>query len=157
MRREIKTEAFLARLPLFAGLAAPQLARLAAATTRRRLARGEALFDELERSPQLARRVIASLARRVEALVREVETYALGSAAKRFVAWLLRRLPEGALGEATLALPGTKSALASQLNLSAEHFSRILRELAARGLIEVRGRRLRVPDLERLRAWSAIG
>lgn len=227
VRREIATETFLARLPLFAGLAAEPLARLAAATTRRRLARGEVLFGqgepstglhallygsiklsmraargervvdivgpggsfgepvmfmekpyivsataladslvlhvakeavfaELERSPQLARRVIAALSQRIEGLVREVETYALGSAAKRFAAWLLRRVPPGASGEATVTLPAAKRQLASQLNLSAEHFSRVLRELAARGLVEARARRLRIPDLERLRAWSEL-
>jgi CRP-like cAMP-binding protein len=176
VRREIATETFLARLPLFAGLAAEPLARLAAATTRRRLARGEALFRqgepstglhavlygsiklsmraargervvdivgpgqsfgepvmflekpyivsataladslvlqvdreavfaELERSPQLARRVIAALSQRIEGLVREVETYALGSAGERLPPG---RLPRGhrdaARGEAPARL-----------------------------------------------------
>jgi CRP-like cAMP-binding protein len=226
-RREPDVGSFLAHLPLFQGLSEAELARLAAATSRRRLKRGEALFRqgepstglhavlygsirlsmraargervvdivgpghsfgepvmfmekpyivsataladslvlhvakeavfaELERSPRLARRVIAALSRRIEALVREVETYALGSAAKRFAAWLLRRVPQGASGEATVTLPAAKRQLASQLNLSAEHFSRVLRELAARGLIEARSRRLRIPDLERLRAWSEL-
>lgn len=116
----------------------------------------EAVFVELERSPKLARRVIAALSQRIEGLVREVETYALGSAAKRIAAWLLRRVPPGASGEATVTLPAAKRQLASQLNLSAEHFSRVLRELAARGLVEARARRLRIPDLERLRAWSEL-
>lgn len=227
MRREIRPEAFLARLPLFAGLGAEPLARLAAATTRRRLKRGEplflqgqpstgvhalvygsirlatrsahgermvdivgpgqsfgepvmflekpyivaatalseslvlhvgkeAVFAELERNPQLARRVIATLSRRIEGLVRELETYALGSAAKRFAAWVLRRIPAEASGETSVTLPAAKRQLASQLNLSAEHFSRVLRELAARGLISVRGRKVRIADLERLRAWSAL-
>jgi CRP-like cAMP-binding protein len=226
-RREPDVGRFLAHLPLFQGLSEAELARLAAATSRRRLKRGEALFRqgepstglhavvygsirlsmraargervvdivgpghsfgepvmfmekpyivsataladslvlhvakeavfaELERSPRLARRVIAALSRRIEALVREVETYALGSAAKRFAAWLLRRVPQGASGEATVTLPAAKRQLASQLNLSAEHLSRVLRELAARGLVEAHARRLRIPDLERLRAWSEL-
>ena len=46
MRRAIRPEAFLARLPLFNGLAAGDLKRLAAATTRRELRRGEVLFRE---------------------------------------------------------------------------------------------------------------
>src|SRR5574341_849689 len=48
MRREIRPEQFLARLPLFAGLGAAELERLAAATTRRELKRGEFLFRQGE-------------------------------------------------------------------------------------------------------------
>jgi CRP-like cAMP-binding protein len=44
-----------------------------------------------------------------------------------------------------------KGVIASRLNLTQEHFSRILHDLAALGLIEVQGRRIRVLDLERLR------
>ncbi|HEX6528621.1 MAG TPA: cyclic nucleotide-binding domain-containing protein [Burkholderiales bacterium] len=46
MRRPIRAEAFLGQLPLFAGLSAEVLTRLAAATTRRELRRGEILFRE---------------------------------------------------------------------------------------------------------------
>jgi CRP-like cAMP-binding protein len=48
VRRPIRPAAFLARLPLFEGLPAEVIERLAAATTRRELARGEALFREGE-------------------------------------------------------------------------------------------------------------
>ena len=48
MRREIGPEAFLAKLPLFSGLGRDELARLAAATTRRELRRGEFLFRQGE-------------------------------------------------------------------------------------------------------------
>ena len=46
MHRPIRAEAFLGQLPLFAGLSAEVLTRLAAATTRRELRRGEILFRE---------------------------------------------------------------------------------------------------------------
>ena len=49
MRREIRLEAFLANLPLFSGLGADALERLAAGSKRLHLARGEALFHEGER------------------------------------------------------------------------------------------------------------
>lgn len=48
MRRAIRPEQFLARLPLFAGLGAAELARLAGATARRELKRGEFLFRQGE-------------------------------------------------------------------------------------------------------------
>jgi len=113
----------------------------------------DAVVAEIDRNPRFAHRVIASLARRSEVLVREIDSYALGSAAERLIAYLLRREPPDASGPRDLTLPMAKRALASRLNLSAEHLSRILGELSAKGLLEVRGRRLHVPDLARLRAY----
>lgn len=46
MRRQIRPEAFLARLPPFQGLSPEDLGRLAAATTRRELRRGDVVFRE---------------------------------------------------------------------------------------------------------------
>lgn len=114
----------------------------------------ETIFAELERSPAFARRIIAALSAKLEATVRELETYALGSAARRFGAWLVRSAHHADAAAVSVALPASKRAIASKLNLSAEHLSRILRELAADGLIEVSGRTVHIPDLERLRGWS---
>jgi CRP-like cAMP-binding protein len=44
--------------------------------------------------------------------------------------------------------------LASRLNITREHFSRILHELTAAGLIKVRGRQVSVLDLAQLRAYT---
>jgi CRP-like cAMP-binding protein len=38
--------------------------------------------------------------------------------------------------------------------MTPEHFSRILHDLAAGGLIEVNGRSVSIPDLERLRSGA---
>jgi CRP-like cAMP-binding protein len=210
VRREVRSESFLARLPLFEGLGPEGLARLASATTRRGLKRGEVLFHEgepstglyalvygsvklatrarrvidivvagrsfgepvmfmekpwivtasaladslvlhvareavfaeLERNPRFARRIIGTLAERAEGLVRQLETRAAGAAAQPSAR---------AGGEASITLPAAKKALASQLNLSPEHFSRVLRELSQRGLIENHGRRVWLRDPARLR------
>ena len=106
------------------------------------------VFAELDRNPKFARQMIAGLSRRVEALVRELDRQAIGSGTARFAAYLLRQ----AHGEPSLswALPAGKAEIASQLNLSPEHFSRILRELAEAGLLQVQGRRIMVPDTHRL-------
>lgn len=50
--------------------------------------------------------------------------------------------------------PG-KSVIASRLNMTPEHFSRILHELSAACLVEVNGRSVRIPDLDRLRSRAA--
>ena len=111
----------------------------------------QAVFEELGPNP-FARRMIAGLARRLHGLVRDVEAYTLRSGEERFIGYLLAELPEDAAdGAAEVNLTPGKSVLASRLNMTPEHFSRILHELAADGLIEVNGRSIRVPDVARLR------
>ncbi len=226
MRGEPDVRAFLAHLPLFQGLSAAEIGRLAEGTTRRRLRAGDTLFRqdepatgvhavvhgrlaltvrgprgrervsdivgagrsfgeaimflekpyivsakaltdalvlhvaketvfaELERNPRFARRIIAALSAKLEATVHELDSYALGSGSRRFAAWLLRASRAGASGTAALTLPASKKAVASKLNLSAEHLSRILRELADEGLIRVAGRTVAIADVARLRRWS---
>ncbi len=220
-RPEIAPQAFLAALPLFKALDEATLARLAAATTRRALARGERLFSkgdvakgmyvvvhgeiklvarspvrgerltgvvgpgrsfgepvmflerpavvdaeaagdalvlylpkeavfaEIERNPRFARRIIASLSQRIESLVHELDRQSLGSGRARLIDYLVRRAGNHP-GPRLVTLPATKAAIASQLNLTPEHFSRLLHELATAGLLQVEGRRIIVPDVERL-------
>jgi CRP/FNR family transcriptional regulator, dissimilatory nitrate respiration regulator len=101
------------------------------------------------------RRMIAGLAQRLHGLVRDVEAYTLRSGQERIIGYLLAELPEGApQGAAEVRISAGKSVLASRLNMTPEHFSRILHELAACGLIEVNGRSIRVPDVARLREGS---
>jgi CRP-like cAMP-binding protein len=117
----------------------------------------ETVAAELERSPAFARRIIAALAGKLEASVRELETHALADGGRRFAAWLLRSVPATTRAQAAVTLPAPKRAIASRLNLSPEHLSRILRSLASGGLIETRGRTILIPDAARLRAWSERG
>lgn len=49
-------------------------------------------------------------------------------------------------------MPTNKGIIASRLNLTQEHFSRILHDLSERGLIAVEGRRIHIPDVDQLRA-----
>lgn len=223
VRREIAPEVFLAGVPLFKALDAATLARLAAATTRRVLKRGEMLFrkgdpatgmyvvvygeiklmsitpargprltgivgpghsfgepvmflerpalvdaqaagdalllhlpkqsvfDEIERNPKFALRMIAGLSQRVESLVRELDRQALGSGRDRFIAHLLRnRRNQDHAAPLVVTLPAAKAEIASQLNLTPEHFSRILHELVTAGLLQVQGRKITVPDPDQL-------
>jgi CRP-like cAMP-binding protein len=114
----------------------------------------QAVFEELARDPLFARRMLSGLARRVHGLVRDVESYSLRSGQERVIGYLLADVGEagqdGKVPEVHLA-PG-KSVIASRLNMTPEHFSRILHELAASGLIEVRGRTIRILDPARLRS-----
>ena len=109
----------------------------------------QAVFDEIERDPRFARRMIAGLSQRVESLVHELERQALGSGRARLLAYLLRSAGD-ASGPALIMLAASKAAIASHLNLTPEHLSRLLRELAADGLLQVQGRRITLPDPRRL-------
>lgn len=111
----------------------------------------EAVFAEVERNPRFGRRVIAGLCKRIESLVRELGRQAVGSGSQRFIAYLLRQ-GRGGPGPMVITLPAAKAEVASQLNLTAEHFSRILHELARAGLLEVQGRNITVRDPKRLQA-----
>ena len=115
-----------------------------------------AVFEELGPNG-FGRRMIAGIARRLHGLVRDVEAYTLRSGQERVLGYLLAELPEGTQsGSAEVHLTPGKSVLASRLNMTPEHFSRILHDLAVEGLIEVNGRSIRVPDVARLRGGSPI-
>jgi CRP-like cAMP-binding protein len=109
----------------------------------------DAVLGEIEASPTFARRVIAGLAARIDALVRELDTQVRGTARERLAAYLLRG-SGAAGGETIVTLPATKAAIASQLGLTPEHLSRTLHDLAAHGLLRVEGRRIVIGDAERL-------
>lgn len=77
------------------------------------------------------------------------------SGTQRVAGYLLSRLRENRKhDDATVTLPARKGIIASQLNLTHEHFSRILHDLVAQGMIEVRGREIRLTDLGKLRAYA---
>jgi CRP-like cAMP-binding protein len=54
----------------------------------------------------------------------------------------------------TVTLPTNKGVIASRLNLTQEHFSRILHELSDKELISVEGRKIHIPDVEKLRDYD---
>lgn len=112
----------------------------------------EAIFEELERDVRFARKMLAGLSRRLHQLVRDVEAYSLRSGAQRVVGYLLRECPQNPTADLyRVTLPASKATIASRLNLTPEHFSRILHDLAADGLIEVDGRDIVI------RAAAALG
>ena len=100
--------------------------------------------------------MLAGLSRRVHGLMADVESYSLQSGTQRVIGYLLRQEAEGDEGQSayTVRLPTSKSIVASRLNLTPEHFSRILHELVDRGLVAVEGRDVRIVDAQKLRATT---
>jgi CRP-like cAMP-binding protein len=114
------------------------------------------VLAELERDAGFTRRIIASLSRRLSTLLNDLEGCTLRSGTQRVIGYLLSQLPERANGQpAAIRFPAQKGVIASHLNLTHEHFSRILHELVSAGMIEVRGPVVRILDPEALRSRAA--
>jgi CRP-like cAMP-binding protein len=93
------------------------------------------------------------LASRTQQMLEAVESLTLLSGSQRTVRYLLEQVKEieGGGAQVSITLPTTKGVLASHLNLSPEYFSRLLMELQASGLIRVSGRRIDIPNIDRMR------
>lgn len=110
----------------------------------------------LDRTPGLARRMLAGLSVRLHSLVKDVEAYSLRSSTQRLIGYLLRNADEsGAAGVVEVELPTSKQVLASRLSVTPETFSRILNALTSAGLVEVHGKHIRLLDLAGLRDYEA--
>ena len=70
------------------------------------------------------------------------------------VPYLLLDIPGNGGEGITVTLPTNKGVIASRLNLTQEHFSRILHELSEKELIVVEGRRIHIPNVDMLRAYD---
>ena len=114
-----------------------------------------AVLDELERNPTFARKMLGGLSRRLHGIISDVEAYCMHSGAQRVIGYLLRDA-EQAEGNHDLEveLPTHKGVIASRLNLTPQHFSRILHELSEAGLVQVEGRVIHIADVDKLRSTS---
>ena len=116
----------------------------------------EVVFDELERDPKFARKMLAGLSRRLHGLIADVESYSLQSGTQRVIGYLLRQDEDQAATHSAyvVTLPTSKAVVASRLNLTPEHFSRILHDLTEDELISVDGREVKILDVAKLREYS---
>lgn len=228
--RRLNVVSYLGSQPLFKDMSAPELARIAAASTVRRLSRGEELFHagqsceglylvidgliklyakvpsghekvievigaggcvseslmfsegahsvnasvlfdvqllvvpkdvlvhEIEHNAGLAMRMLTGLSRRMNGLVKDIEAVTLHSGVKRVVDYLLHSPvvgdAENTEQDVTVSLPASKGTIASLLSVTPEHFSRILHDLQAHGLISVERRHIHILDAQRLASYA---
>jgi len=115
----------------------------------------EAIFGTLDKYPIFARRLLDCLARRTQALIMDVETYTQQTGAQRVLSFIAQLCNEDlSSGSISMTLPAPKQVIASRLNLTPETLSRIFNELSAANLIEVKGKKITVNDIQRLRGMS---
>ncbi len=108
----------------------------------------------MKRDPEFARQAVMLLSRRVQGLVRDIENAAMLTGTQRVLDFLIAELPAAATqGAATIALPAKKHMIASRLDLTREHFSRILHDLWAEKLLVVKGPTVTIHDVRRLVAY----
>ncbi|MCC6197505.1 MAG: Crp/Fnr family transcriptional regulator [Burkholderiales bacterium] len=114
----------------------------------------QVVFEGIERGPGLARKMLAGMSKRLHSLISDVESYSLQSGTQRLVGYLLRDdLERSDDGKAyVVTLPTSKAVVASRLNVTPEHLSRILHDLTSAKLIEVNGREVTIVDVDGLRA-----
>ncbi|GJJ03379.1 Crp/Fnr family transcriptional regulator [Duganella rhizosphaerae] len=112
-----------------------------------------AIYREIHNDPEFACKMLAGLSQRMHGLMCDMESFSLRSGTQRVAGYLLKELHEDEGG--LLTLPVTKAVLASRLNLTPEHFSRILAELCTQQLITFKGRKVTVLDVPALRRCAA--
>jgi len=86
----------------------------------------------------------------------DIQEYTLRTGVQRTVNYLLRELPKvyETSSDFLIKLPFDKKIIASKLNLTQEHFSRILWELSSDGLIDIDGKYINIKNISRLTEFS---
>ena len=116
---------------------------------------GAHVLASMKRDPEFSSAIAVALSRTVSDLLVEMRSSTVESGTQRTVTFLLGELPKSArAGAATITLPAKKRIIASRLDLTGEHFSRILHELTAARLIAVEGPKVTIRDVSRLREYA---
>lgn len=114
----------------------------------------EIFMAELARAPELALKLLATLARRYRHLVRQIGELKLKSPGQRLGCYLLSLIavPEG---EVVVQLPMDKGVVAGRVGVTPESLSRALARLRECG-VRTRGREVVVEDVRALRAFCQV-
>ncbi|MBI1284904.1 MAG: cyclic nucleotide-binding domain-containing protein [Thiobacillus sp.] len=112
------------------------------------------LLEVLDHDPRFARKMLASLSMKLHQLMADMETCTLMNSVQRVVCFLSHQAPEKYAAQYEVKLDTSKQMLASRLSLAPETLSRVLHHLVTAGLIEVKGRTLRILDAQRLKAFQ---
>jgi CRP-like cAMP-binding protein len=113
------------------------------------------LLEAIDSSPQLARKMLASLSVRLHELMVDIESCALRSSLQKVAGYLAQEGQSFGDGQYVIALGSSKQNLAAHLNLAPETLSRIFNQLSKMGVIEVHGRNIHVLDHKQLRELAA--
>ena len=96
-------------------------------------------------------RLLAALSIRLRDRLADIEALAIQNATLRVVSYLIGLVPADTGKDAAVELPFSKKNVAMRLSLQPETLSRVFARLRRRGLLDVKGGVVRVPDVEALR------
>ena len=87
----------------------------------------------------------------------QVDYLTLQNASFRLINYLLKQIPDDYQSNESylIQLPTTKNIIASCLSIQPETFSRILRTLKNRNLIDVNGKSITIPNVNQLKKMAA--
>ena len=139
---------FLGEIILFSNDRFPVTAQ-AAAPSKAVFFPKETILSEIRKNPETALFFLKLLSGKCQILARKVESLGLQNIRDRLIRYLAGRCPDK--GRFVFDLPVKKTDLARQLGTIPETLSRNFRELENEKLIKVAGRRISVPDCEKLR------
>lgn len=105
-----------------------------------------------QRHPALLLGLAATLAGQVQGALHSGLSHMQQSTESRFAGWLLHNAEMPAK---VVVLHQRKHAIASQLGVAPETFSRVLKQLAGRGAVNVRGYTIELTDMDLLRQLAA--
>jgi CRP-like cAMP-binding protein len=117
-------------------------------------------LEYMARQPVLQGYVLAVMAHWLEQLIEKIDELTLCDGAQRLARYLVglheKNPYAGYVTAAQVDLPTRKRDLATMLNMNQPSLSRILRQLQDQTLIEVKGRRVFLKDLEALRGLARL-
>ncbi|MBK1645779.1 Crp/Fnr family transcriptional regulator [Thiocapsa imhoffii] len=87
--------------------------------------------------------MLGSLSQRLRGLIGEIDNLTMHTASSRVARYLLAKVPPDRRG---LTLDVRKGVLASRLSIQPETFSRVIKDLGRRGIIEVQGAQVTILD-----------
>ena len=115
----------------------------------------ERIHTAIAEWPEVAAVMLKLVAGDVHRLIHDLEACCLMTARQRLTDFLIKqgRCSCASGDRAVVVLPAAKALIASNLNISAETFSRELHELAHRGLVAIERRTILIPSVDRLAAF----
>ena len=106
------------------------------------------VLGQLALDYRFVQKMLVSLSQCLYELISDIEAYSLKSGSQRVVDYLLQCSQY--TNTSSCRLECSKAVIASRLNLTPEHFSRILHGLCTNRLIRVKGRSITILDVEKL-------
>jgi len=114
----------------------------------------EAVLHEARQDTALVGHLMTAASRQVLGLIRDMENCAQRSSLQRVSCFLLQQRPDPEIRAYDIVLPTSKRDIATRLSLAQETLSRVFQQLGQEGVIEVKGRFIRVLDSHKLVAFN---